>query len=704
MTSKVVQLQAASVVYPSDRVAEFIALAREIDALVPREVWESDVWSVGSSFMSKGQNRANRVLAFYNRDATLTSRQEIVGGAPLAGSFKEFAKAYIRYTHATAPVAFENTMKRLDALQLIEAAFREMQLAPCIEDLNVVTLNTAVAMASEGVGPGRHYQFASNIQQIYRFCMDRKYLNAPFQWKHGVRKPTEKTQGIDQESKKWREEKLPSPEAFHALADVYRHSETFVDRLYSAVSAIFVSIPIRVHEVLQLRVDCEVYDKVKHPETGEVTDAYGIRVFPGKGHPPQVKWVPTQMASIVKDAIGRIREMCTDARSVAAWYEAHPGQLWLPPELEHHRASGWLPKQSISELFKITHDYNILPFLKRLGVEWRPGTDGQLNDAHLASLAAAHLANLPHDFPYFNGNKEQRYSATLIVLFGNQCHARRGTYRTLVEQATVQSFDHWLSGHDGGKKPSVFERWGKTENDGSPIRITSHSFRHWLNTVAQLRGLGDMDIAKWSGREIEQNQAYNHVTDDEVLSQIRVALDDGKGIGPMFEAAKAIGLNRPVHSRDFAQAQIGSALITELGICVHDYSLLPCQSHGDCLGCSENVFIKGDMKHQERVRRRHELTEKQLESAIAAMGENFYGADKWVESHQKSLDKLREMLAIHDNPSIPDGTVINLKGGSRDNEVAMALRDRQALSNDNDLTEVAELDNADAALVEMWED
>ncbi|MDX0442750.1 hypothetical protein GOD94_16210 [Sinorhizobium medicae] len=700
MTGEVLRFESPRVEYPSDRVASFIALAREIDTLVPHGCWDEDVWHVGSSFVTKGQNRSRRTLAFYNREAKLTPHLKIIGGAPLTDSFKEFAKAYIRYTHSTSPSTFENTKKRLDALRFIEAAFRSLRATPSPESLNVSVLNAAVLMAETGVSPGRHSQFALCIQQVYRFCMDRKFLNAPFQWRHGVKKPTVRTRELGAEAKQWREKKLPSPEAYRALAHIYRHSTEFVDRLYSAISAVMVSIPIRIHEVLQLRADCEVYDKVKDPNTDQMVDAYGIRVFPGKGNPPQVKWVPTQMASVVQDAIARIREMSADARQVAAWYEKNPGEVWLPEHLAHHRKSGWLPINGVPGLLTNQPNEMALKWLRAAKVELRYDLPKKVDAVNLASLSVPLLKMMPRDFPHFNRLKDQRYSETLIVAFRNHNHRTRGVYRTVIEMVTIDMFSQWLSGH--AEQKNVFERWEFRERDGSPIEITSHAFRHWLNTVAQLKGLSDMDIAMWSGRKIEQNESYNHVSSDEILSQIREALGDGNGIGPIFDAVEAINVRQPVDRQEFADAQIGSALLTELGICVHDYSLLPCQTHGDCLGCSENVFIKGDRKHEERVTKRLRLTERQLEQAITAMGEDYFGADRWVESHKNSVGKLREMLAIHADTSIPDGTVVNLKGGSRDNEVAMALRDRSNLSatTSDNRAEITESD----VLADMWEE
>jgi hypothetical protein len=706
MTGNIARLVAEGVEYPSDRVQRFIALAKAVDVLIPHSAWQNDLWHVGAAFLTKGQNRDNRALAFYNCDTTLTNRQKVVGGAPLADGIKEFAKAYIRYHHLSSPVAFENTVKRLDAFQFIEAAFRSLQTEPIIENLNVTVLNTAVALAKEGVGAGRHYQFANQIQLVQRFCMERRFLNAPFQWSHGVRKPKEKTEALGREAKEWREEKLPSPEAYQALAHIYRHSETFLDRLYSAITAIFVSIPIRVHEVLQLRVDCEVFEKVKDPSNGSMVDAYGIRVFPGKDNPPQVKWVPTQMASVVQEAMGRIRDMCSEARAVAAWYEANPDKLYLPENLEYLRSSEWLDHKDLRAITGAALRGGVSAFLRVRGLNYKLEGKNKI-EIRFSELESALLCELPREFPYYNGRKDQTYSQSLILILLNQGHRRRSVIHILVEKATIQSFEHWLSGHDGGKKPSVFDSWGFKERDGSPIQITSHAFRHWLNTVAQLKGMSDLDIAKWSGRKVDQNKAYNHVSSDEVLDRIRSAIDEGKATGPMFELATVSGVKRPVDQREFRDAQIGSALVTELGICVHDYSILPCQTHGDCLECSENVFVKGDEKHRARVVKRLALTEKQLADALVAMGDDFYGADKWVAAHHKSIEKIRGIVAVHDDPSIPDGTIVNLAGGSKDSEVAMALRDRQEAKELNSTANIAFDNNEaddDGILTAMWED
>ncbi len=693
MTTNVVPLISPAIVRPADAVAEFVRLVREqINSLIPAEIWDQDIWPVGSNFATKGQNRNNRILAFYNSSATISNQQD-VAGTPLDPAIKDFAKAYLRYSHSASPVSYENTQKRLDALQFIEAAFRKLGLQPAIEALNVVVLNEAVNLARVGVGAARHYQFAIYIQQVHRFCMDRHFIDAPFQWRHGVRKPKDGNEAIGQDARDRRNKKLPSPEAFHALAHIFRTANTFIDQLYTAVCAVCVSIPIRAHEVLQLRLDCEVHGQATDPETGEVRETYGIRVWPGKGNPPQVKWVPTVMVTVVQEAVQRLRELCLNAREVASWYEENGDQLWLPAHLERYRGEDRIPMESFTEVVGVKGTKPIRQWLRAENIVWTQ------EYVSISSLAEKLIPQLPRDFPYYNGDRDQKYSKTLVVLLYNEGHAQRGIYRSLIEKATVQSFEHWLSGHD--KKPGIFKSMGFTEKDGTDIKITTHSFRHWLNTISQLKGMSDLDIAKWSGREVEQNPTYNHVTAEETLSQIKAAVDNGNAIGPMFEAAKMRGVNLPVDRRDFLDAQIGSALVTDSGICVHDYSLLPCQSHGDCLGCSENVFVKGDAKHRAKIEKRLAMAEKQLQDALWATGEEYYGADRWVATHERGIARMRQMLSIHDDPTIPDGTIINLAHGALDNEIAMAVRDRGDVADDVPLRIPVEMDEA---LCSMWEE
>jgi hypothetical protein len=371
-----------------------------------------------------------------------------------------------------------------------------------------------------------------------------------------------------------------------------------------------------------------------------------------------------------------VRELCRPAREVAAWYEANPDQLWLSSHLEHLRGTEWLSIADLRSIIGMEKDRTSVDYWLARNPEVQQKTAGRVRRwARFADVQRVLLESVPANFPWFNGDKTQPYSSTLIVVRRNEVNPTKSTYPCVLGYCGVPTFERWLSG-DANGRPSVFARWGLTERDGSPIEITTHSFRYWLNTVAQFRGMGDLDIAKWSGRDPSQNRAYNHVTPEETLSQIRELIEENGGVGALFEAACPERINRPVSRKDFLNAQIGSAHATDYGICIHDYSLLPCQALGDCLGCSENVFMKGDGKHREKIEQHLELALIQLEQSKAAETEEIYGADRWTQSHIRKIELMRTILAVHEDHSIRDGAIINLEAARQDNEVAMAIRDR----------------------------
>lgn len=681
MTGSLVSFENSTIETVSDRLSDLVLLAKFFGGLMSEEGWDDDFWRVEASFISKGRNTKTNSLAFYTLETKLNRKNDVISGEPLPEPFKTFAKAYLNHSAILSKPTFPTIKNKLLALKYIEASFRSLNLPAKIEDLNVVVLNTAVQLVKENVGQGRAFHIAGTIQKVHSFLSSNGLLSSNFHWSHSVAKPTVKAEGVGDEARKWRDKKLPSPEAYLALAHIFCNAETFKDRLYSALTAIMVSVPIRVHEVLQLRNDCEVNEKITDEETGEEREAYGLRVFPGKGNPPQIKWVPTPMVTTIREAVSRIREMCDEAREIAGWYEQNQNQLWLPDHVEKYRQAGWIPIELVPDLLTKQPKNVAADWIRKHGVEWRPKEGGPskvMAEINLSSLSERLLKDMPPSFPYFNGDQTQPYSQTLAVIFKGQAHETRGTFQTLIEQVTVQSFSQWLTGHDSGKIQSVFDRWGFAERDGSPIRITTHAFRHWLNTVAQLKGLSELDIAKWSGRDLTQNKHYNHVTPQEMMSNIRNSLADANSIGFDFDTPTMSGTNKPVAKSDFEAAQIGSALTTDFGICIHDYSLLPCQSHGDCVNCSENVFIKGDAEHKLLIENKLTLALKQLTQAEAATTDQHFGADRWVQTHKLSVSKLREMIGIHNDTNIIDGSVVRLSNTTKDGDILMSLRDQKS--------------------------
>lgn len=190
--------------------------------------------------------------------------------------------------------------------------------------------------------------------------------------------------------------------------------------------------------------------------------------------------------------------------------------------------------------------------------------------------------------------------------------------------------------------------------------MTSHQARHLLNTIAQRGGLSNLEIAKWSGRaDVKQNRTYNHMTEYELIGMAE-RLDLTKALfGPAGEVAKHL----PVTMQEFNTLEHAAVHVTEYGYCVHDYTMSPCEKFRDCVNCIEQVCIKGDDTEKlDRIKKRLEKSERLFLLAEASVESGEMGADRWYQYHKKTVTRLRDLVAILENPDIENGAQIKLRG------------------------------------------
>ena len=112
------------------------------------------------------------------------------------------------------------------------------------------------------------------------------------------------------------------------------------------------------------------------------------------------------------------------------------------------------------------------------------------------------------------------------------------------------------------------------EDDGTPCRITTHQFRHWLNDLADKGGMPVEVLTRWMGRSFARDtQDYRHATVDERLAWLKDSIRSGSVTGHMAEVYRQL----PVGERErFLDGQIQAMHVTPLGICIHDFAVEPC--------------------------------------------------------------------------------------------------------------------------------
>lgn len=652
-------------------VHNLIALCRDQLTAFGKDLdFDSGSWDLSNEITLKASGKKVRAV-FSSWETAEASQPE-----SMAQPYQDFAKAYFRYQHTLKKTS--SIGGRLAALRALGASLARGG-SPEVWRADASHFNHASQLLREHFAAETAYRNGNQLAMIADFLDMNSLVAAPLTWKNPIPRPVSRTARVGKEFDAHREAMLPSPFALEALARAYRAAVEPVDVIVSSVAALLCSAPDRIHEVLILKTDAEVIDK--KPD-GSL--AYGFRWEPGKGAAPMVKWITSTMASVAQEAFQRLREATEEARQVARWYVVHPTQMYLPDHLQHLRSRQFITVGEAEDALFVTGNGKALDFCKRKKVKCEGvGQDAMID---FESFEAAVIGLLPDGFPIMEPITGLLYSEALCVSRRNEFHATRGTYRCAIERIDDGKIATGLGNNSQHGKGSIFDRLGFFEEDGSFIAIRSHQFRHYLNTLAARGGLNEFEIAKWSGRaDIRQNAAYNHISDRDTIQQIKhLTGEQEKSFGELVTQARVSLIPR----KEFGAMKIGAAHTTDLGFCVHDFAMSPCQIHGDCNACNEQVCIKGDEAGERNARLRCAETEILLKAAEDAESEQLYGATPWVQHQRMILERLKQLVQILDDSRVPQGAIIRLRPIEQPSRMRQALENRNSLGT-SDRLEVA---------------
>jgi hypothetical protein len=371
------------------------------------------------------------------------------------------------------------------------------------------------------------------------------------------------------------------------------------------------------------------------------------------------------MAPVVKEAIKRVRDLTAISRHMAAWWEDNPGELYPFPGLDQYGPNDPIPRYILSDML----GWSVYERIKSY-VCTDPRYDGKISKALLNDYFHS---KLPPNFPYLSEDIPIKYRDLLFCMQDQML--RQGMDagpRAIPWAPTVDTVLSHLS--TSGSIRSIFVQHGFCEADGSAIKVTTHQFRHMLNTMGQRGGLSQAEIARWSGRrDIKQNREYDHRSEFELVEMLREH-DPNLQLGESLELmAERIAKLIPMTRQEFNQLSVPNAHITEVGFCVHDFVFEPCPRFRDCNNCTEQVCIKGDRRLTRMKELRDQIGE-QLAGAKAAKSEGAYGADRWEEHHDLTEKRLTNLIEIMEDPTIPDGSIIRLANPNQFSRVGIALR------------------------------
>ena len=255
----------------------------------------------------------------------------------------------------------------------------------------------------------------------------------------------------------------------------------------------------------------------------------------------------------------------------------------------------------------------------------------------------------PSGWPIFSESSKLNFNEALFVTPLYLVTGKHAVDETRLERLTYYQVRRAILGDSNTE--SVFERLGIRLPDGSPVTITTHMARHYLNSIANKASVPAADIALWSGRKnLRHNAAYDHETAEEMVDRIR------KAMGP--EKLPSIPIE---DEKLFDVSQIKeTAHTTQFGWCIQSLRQSPCQMFGQCLNCQHLMCVKGATGKLENIRSELDREIHLRAKAIARQAEGLKIDPRWMKLFDQKIVRLEQLVTILESEEVVDGSPVFL--------------------------------------------
>lgn len=645
---------------PKQNIDNFIAFSKQLSELNEDIKFEENYWKDEVNFVKVGVSSRNKDPINLLHDSILN-----------------FAKAYVKYQKINSKL---KTQETIFAVRAIEQVCLSKYGLVDLTKLIIADFDLAAEKVKENYTASSAYAVGRHLNILLRFLKKINIIDLPH-WKNPIKRPADKSITIDEASEDHRSSKLPDENAIFALADIFSRKESELsDRDIFTTSAVslLLSAPERASELFFLKRDC-LYEEEVQPSSKSnlaLMDAdsknemiLGVRWYAQKNYGYDIKYIPSVMTSIVKLAIARLKKISEKPRHFAYLLE-HSEKFPrhdLCPNVDDYQL---LTKNQV--LCALGFDNSVYSthtiannsgnqFLRVRGLE-RKDNIYCLNDLNVVIRS-----RLPKDFPYIHfktgGGIKVKWSEALFSCFANQFNTQKPTVITELWMPNIDTLNENLAptkktlrGTDQlCNVQSIFQRW-----EFGDYSVSSHQFRHLLNTIANTNGMDGLLLAKWSGRaDVKQNRVYDHTTVEErnhslvEMQKNDIALSES-------DSTFNFQIATPRTLQELNTRTTLSMHTTEFGLCTHSYIDEPCLKYRNCLNCTEHVCIKGDEEKKKRLQDRLKKEKLLWQKDKQAVEKNVTGAKVWLEARELTIQRCEQLVALLNDPNIPDGVPLSL--------------------------------------------
>lgn len=604
--------------------------------------WESHCWNITSSQVKdRGHKQREYNLWFTQHGIKIPKKI----GQPLSEKFENFVKALIKLRHESGNQTGGNHMVVINAMRYL---YEELEH----ENYNPILLNTdhfymAESKAKQELSPRTARQIGVYLTAVAKTLNANQLTKLRIHFQTSL--PThESGDRLSDTAKSRRERLLPRKEVLQALAEISQKLNSDEDKIRMSIIKILIFTGFRMGEALTLPLDTLVFERASDT-TADINTRIGLRYWPEKGAESRIKWLPTDAGKLVQEAIETLITHTNGARAIAKWLEQNPDRLKSRID-----RSKLLDMKQVADFVGVKEG---VFYCKRRNVpivekahsggghkKWYVKFE-HLEQAILQQRWDRPMLRLP------NG-KVQLLSESLCVVFFEQLHSYHAYIKWLVRPISETNISNFICGAKYIK--NVFEKYGHFDDQNNPLKIRSHSFRHLLNTLANEGGLSDVELAWWFGRKnIRDNQSYDHRTAEQLTEKARKMLLSGEMLGPIADATRQLP---QIEAGEFVKTHVNAVHYTPYGICLHDFAQNPCEKHLNCLAnCKEYHRTVGNKEERKNLTHLKEQTNAALEHAKNEMQEKTWGANTWINYHQKILNNIDKALAVDNHMFDLDG-------------------------------------------------
>jgi hypothetical protein len=529
------------------------------------------------------------------------------------------------------------------------------------------------------------YRIGCKLQEI-ALLMDREYLTpVRLNWTNPITRDSQAGGALQNRTSREffarRESKLPTNDILDALADISNRSDlTSADLLRQRALELFLCGGFRCNELLTLPRDTWVEETQLDLYGEPVLDRFGQPVVRcGLRHIPEkkrlealdVKWLPTAMVDVARRAVKDILAITLPFVKIAEYIHSHPNSTLLPEPWHSLPDDTPFSMEEVASVVGLSVGQQNLgksgrQFVKDAGLPLttKKGQKRSIDAVTKRDLVMELRRRSASSTVFPDGQAHYQLHECLFVVAVNFIGSQRSTLHGTAMLLTQGQIDDYLGDRAGGNRSvegtrSIFNRLGYVRSDGSKITGTTHQFRHWLNTFAQEGGMSQVEISRWMGRKsIQDNSAYNHQTGFELAKRVRSRLEANEVMGSIGTTLHRI--KDPVRRSEFAKSAVASAHVTDLGMCIQDLSAIPCPVHRDCVTCNEHLVEKGNKEQKRNAEDARSEAALLVELAEVEILDESFGANNWLRHQKLTLKRADTILSIHNDESIPDGTLVQI--------------------------------------------